>query len=82
MSSSPTPTTAAIAADTSLGAVSLTVSDLARSRAFYETALGLRVREADDGALAFAVPGGADLQGPCGYLAPSASSEPGGAGEK
>ena len=61
MSSSPTPTTAAIAADTSLGAVSLTVSDLARSRAFYETALGLRVREADDGALAFAVPGGADL---------------------
>jgi catechol 2,3-dioxygenase len=63
MSSSPTPTTpaAAIAADTSLGAVSLTVSDLARSRAFYETALGLSVREADDGALAFAVPGGADL---------------------
>ncbi len=63
MSSSPTPTTpaAAIAADTSLGAVGLTVSDLARSRAFYETALGLSVREADDGALAFAVPGGADL---------------------
>jgi catechol 2,3-dioxygenase len=52
---------AAIAADTSLGAVSLTVSDLARSRPFYETALGLSVREADDGALAFGVPGGADL---------------------
>jgi catechol 2,3-dioxygenase len=52
---------AAIAADTSLGAVSLTVSDLARSHAFYETALGLSVREADDGALAFGVPGGADL---------------------
>jgi catechol 2,3-dioxygenase len=50
-----------LAADTSLGAVSLTVSDLVRSRAFYETALGLRVREADDGALAFGVPGGGDL---------------------
>jgi catechol 2,3-dioxygenase len=52
---------AAIAADTSPGAVSLTVSDLARSRAFYETALGLGVRESDDGGLAFGVPGGADL---------------------
>jgi catechol 2,3-dioxygenase len=65
MSPSPAPTvataaTAAIAAGTSLGAVSLTVTDLARSRAFYETALGLSVRE-DDGALAFGVPGGADL---------------------
>jgi catechol 2,3-dioxygenase len=37
------------------------VSDLARSRAFYETALGLGVRESDDGGLAFGVPGGADL---------------------
>jgi len=55
------PAAPAIAADTSLGAVSLTVSDLARSRAFYETALGLRVHEADDGALAFGVPGGGDL---------------------
>jgi len=55
------PATPAIAADTSLGAVSLTVSDLARSRAFYETALGLGVREADDGTLAFGVPGGGDL---------------------
>ena len=61
--SSPTsaPTAQAIAADTSLGAVSLTVSDLARSRAFYETALGLSVREIDDGDLAFGVPGAGDL---------------------
>ena len=55
------PAAPAIAADTSLGAVSLTVSDLARSRAFYETALGLGVREADEGAVAFGVPGGGDL---------------------
>ena len=63
MSSSPTSITPAapIAADTSLGAVGLTVSDLGRARAFYETALGLTVREADDGSLAFAVPGGAEL---------------------
>ena len=62
---SPSPTSIApaapIAADTSLGAVSLTVSDLGRARAFYETALGLSVGEADDGSLAFAVPGGAEL---------------------
>ncbi len=62
---SPSPTSAgaeaAIAAATAMGAVSLTVSDLARARAFYETALGLSVREADDGALVFGVPGGADL---------------------
>jgi catechol 2,3-dioxygenase len=55
------PAAPAIAADTSLGAVSLTVPDLARSRAFYETALGLSVRESDDGAMAFGVPGGGDL---------------------
>ncbi len=63
LSPSPTSTVAAaaIAAGTSPGAVSLTVSDLARSRAFYETALGLGVRESDDGGLAFGVPGGADL---------------------
>jgi catechol 2,3-dioxygenase len=63
MSPSPTSTDAlsSIAAGTSLGAVTLTVSDLARSRAFYETALGLSVRELDDGGLAFGVPGGADL---------------------
>ncbi|MGH2894545.1 MAG: VOC family protein [Solirubrobacteraceae bacterium] len=50
-----------IAPDTAMGAVSLTVSDLARSRAFYEAALGLSVRDAGDGTLAFGVPGGADL---------------------
>jgi catechol 2,3-dioxygenase len=63
MSPSPTSDVAvrAIAPATSMGAVSLTVSDLARSRAFYETALGLRVREAEDGALAFGVPRGRDL---------------------
>jgi catechol 2,3-dioxygenase len=63
MSASPTSTVpaASIAAGTSLGAVNLTVSDLARSRAFYESALGLSARETDDGALAFGVPGGADL---------------------
>jgi catechol 2,3-dioxygenase len=55
------PAAPAIAADTSLGAVSLTVADLARSRAFYESALGLSVRESDDGALAFGVSGGAAL---------------------
>jgi catechol 2,3-dioxygenase len=51
----------AIAADMSLGAVSLTVSDLPRSRAFFETALGLSPRETDDGGLAFGAPGGGDL---------------------
>jgi catechol 2,3-dioxygenase len=63
LSPSPTsvPAAPAIAADTSLGAVSLTVSDLARSRTFYETALGLRAREGDDGALGFGVPGAGDL---------------------
>jgi catechol 2,3-dioxygenase len=47
----------AIAADTSLGAVTLTVSDLGRSRTFYEGALGLRAVELDDGGLAFGAPG-------------------------
>jgi catechol 2,3-dioxygenase len=61
MSQSPTPTAAAIAAGTGMGAVSLTVSDLGRSRAFYETALGLSPREREDGGLAFGVPGAADL---------------------
>ena len=61
----PSPTSAApapsIAAATQLGAVHLTVSDLARSRAFYETGLGLSVRELEDGGLSFWVPGGAEL---------------------
>ena len=57
--SSPAPT--AIAAGTSMGAVSLTVSDIDRSRSFYETALGLGARELEDGGLAVAPPGGRDL---------------------
>ena len=40
---------------TSMGTVRLTVSDLARSRAFYEEALGLRAVEQADGTLAFGV---------------------------
>ncbi len=47
---------------TSLGAVSLTVSDLARARAFYEGVLGLHADEAPDGALTlFASTGAASL---------------------
>lgn len=62
MTPSPTssPVAPAIAAETSMGAVSLTVSDIDRSRAFYETALGLRPRELEDGGLAFSA-GGDDL---------------------
>ncbi len=44
-----------------MGAVSLVVSDLERSRRFYERAIGLRAREVDDGGLALAPPGGAAL---------------------
>jgi catechol 2,3-dioxygenase len=47
----------AIAPGTTMGTVSLTVSDLDRSRAFYEGALGLAVRELEDGDLLFGVPG-------------------------
>jgi len=43
--------------DTSMGVVRLTVSDLARSRAFYERALGLRSTERDDGSLALGIAG-------------------------
>ncbi len=49
---------ASIDAATTLGAVSLTVSDLARSRAFYERALGLEAGVArDDGTLTLGVTG-------------------------
>jgi len=44
-----------IAPDTTLGAVRLTVSDLDRSRTFYERAIGLRSTERDDGTLALGV---------------------------
>jgi catechol 2,3-dioxygenase len=46
-----------VAADTSLGTVSLTVTDLDRSCAFYERAIGLRATELDDGGLGLGVAG-------------------------
>lgn len=49
-------TTPSIAADTRVGTVALTVSDLDRARAFYEPALGFAARELEDGGLAFGVP--------------------------
>ena len=48
-------TTPSIAADTTVGTVALTVSDLDRSRAFYETVLGLAAHESDDGGVALGV---------------------------
>jgi catechol 2,3-dioxygenase len=50
-----------IAASTALGPVALTVTDLARSRAFYETALGLQATDLADGGLAMGVAGGPAL---------------------
>ena len=47
--------------ETGLGPVRLTVSDIDRSRAFYESAIGLRAGELEDGALALGVPGGPPL---------------------
>jgi catechol 2,3-dioxygenase len=63
---SPAPTSpvdagAAIAAGTQLGPVSLVVSDLTSSQAFYTGALGLAARELDDGGVALGVPGSAPL---------------------
>src|SRR5205807_9572133 len=49
-----------IAADTTVGAVHLTVADLARSLDYYERAIGLRARERD-GARVFLGAGGDDL---------------------
>jgi catechol 2,3-dioxygenase len=43
------PATAELPADTHMGPVELSVADLDRSTAFYESALGLRVREHDGG---------------------------------
>ena len=48
---------AAIAAGTTMGAVSLTVSDLGRARAFYEQAVGLRPQDLEDGDLLLGAPG-------------------------
>jgi catechol 2,3-dioxygenase len=45
----------AIHPDTSVGTVRLTVSDLDRSREFYERVIGLRATERDDGSLALGV---------------------------
>jgi catechol 2,3-dioxygenase len=47
----------AIHPDTAIGAVRLTVADLARSRQFYERAIGLQATERDDGTLGLAVAG-------------------------
>jgi catechol 2,3-dioxygenase len=47
--------------DTGVGAVRLTVGDLARSRDFYERALGFRATEHEDGTLALGVDGEAPL---------------------
>jgi catechol 2,3-dioxygenase len=44
---------ASIHPDTAMGTVRLTVSDMQRSRAFYEQALGLPAHDRDDGAVAF-----------------------------
>ena len=52
-----TESVARIDPDTTLGPVRLTVSDLDRSRSFYEQAIGLRARELDDGTLGLGVAG-------------------------
>jgi catechol 2,3-dioxygenase len=51
-------TTAEIDAGTRMGTVRLTVSDLARSRSFYQQVLGLQATELDDGALGLGVGNG------------------------
>jgi catechol 2,3-dioxygenase len=54
------PAVAAVPADTRMGAVHLSVSDLARSVAYYERAIGLRVHARGDGRAALGT-GGEDL---------------------
>jgi catechol 2,3-dioxygenase len=51
------PTSVRIDPATTLGTVRLTVSDLARSRSFYERAIGLRAAEREEGTLALGIPG-------------------------
>jgi len=61
---SPTATSAprtSIDPATRLGAVALTASDLARSRAFYEQAIGLRASELGNGTVSMGVDGGPAL---------------------
>jgi catechol 2,3-dioxygenase len=50
-----------IHADAAIGTVRLTVSDLARSRAFYERAIGLQSTDLDDGTLALGIGDGRAL---------------------
>src|SRR5919107_5626934 len=50
-----------IAADTTVGAVHLTVADLARSIEYYETAIGLAVLSRDGSVASLGVPGGEPL---------------------
>jgi catechol 2,3-dioxygenase len=52
-----TTTRASIDPDTAIGVVSLTVSDLARSRDFYEHAIGLTATDRDDGSVALTADG-------------------------
>jgi catechol 2,3-dioxygenase len=56
--------------DTAMGTVRLTVSDAARSRAFYEHALGLQAHDRDDGTIAF----GPDGSHPLVELTPDSSA--------
>ena len=53
----PAPPTDSLDPRTTVGTVRLTVSDLARSRAFYERALGLQAVERGDGGFDLAAPG-------------------------
>jgi catechol 2,3-dioxygenase len=50
-----------IAAATTVGPVALTVADLARSRAFYESVLGLQSTVGDDGTVALSADGGVSV---------------------
>jgi catechol 2,3-dioxygenase len=52
---SATAVTPSIAADTTIGTVALTVSDLGRARAFYEAVLGLVARELPEGGVGLGV---------------------------
>jgi catechol 2,3-dioxygenase len=56
-----TPATTSIHPATALGAVALTVSDLARSRQFYEQAIGLRASDAEDGTVVLSAQDGHPL---------------------
>jgi catechol 2,3-dioxygenase len=59
MAADPTASQIAVAIhpDTAIGTVRLTVSDIARSRTFYERAIGLAATDLDDGTLALGVSG-------------------------